>query len=182
MTESAPNGTYAALEQRVSGIENQIGALAGSIDSLARDVRDGRKFPWGAAATVIAATGLLGAIITFGFSAYIGQINANQTGLQGQISALTQNTMPVGQLNERYDQTERRLSTIEGGLVTRGEHESQWQNQDASVADLQRQIDLIRTDLGSSYSLNDALSALQSRLDRLESLRLDATIVPIPAR
>lgn len=151
-------------------------SVISSLDNLAKEVRERQRFPWGAASFALGVVALLAAVITFGFMAYIGEIRGGQDNLQNQVTALSQSALPRSIADERQAQTERRLLTIESGIVTRGEHQSQWNNQQQATADIQRQIDQLRGEVGSSYSLNDALSTIEERLERLEQLRLQQTV------
>ena len=53
--------------------------------------------------------------------------------------------------------------------MPRGEHEEKWRSQLARDTDFQRQIDELRRSFGDTYSLKDALRAIQERLDRIET-------------
>lgn len=55
------------------------------------------------------------------------------------------------------------------GLVTRGEHTQKWAADAATFANLQRQIDDTRKELGGTWSMRDALVQLQTRIDRMEN-------------
>jgi predicted Abi (CAAX) family protease len=186
-TESASS---AALEERVSGLERLVASVANSVDRLAIEVRDRQKFPWGAATFALGVIALLAAVVTFGFMAYIGAIAGSQDRLQAQLSSWIDNSVSRSELEERRESTSSRMERIEtdidqidSGIVPRGEHEEHWRSQAEQVANLQRQIDVIRSEFGSSYSLNDAMTSLQDRLDRLESLRLQSSpTAPVPGR
>lgn len=183
---STPTGNgynVGALEERVTGLERGVAAIGASVDRLANEVRDRQKFPWGAASFALGVLGLLGAVVVFGFMAYIGAIQGSQDRLQAQLSTWIDNSVSRSELEERraatatrFDRLEDAVLRLTDGIVTRGEHESKWDAETASASNLQRQIDQIRTDLGSSFSLNDALKDISDRIARLEELRLQMSV------
>jgi hypothetical protein len=151
MAEPAYN--FGALEERVSGLEHGISDVRASIDGLAREVRDRQKFPWpaiwGGMSVLLVIIGMFGAIVVWGFNSYLTSLQSTLSGLQTQVVAIDQ------------------------GIVPRGEHQERWRAQEASVANVQREVDQMRNDFGSSFSLNDTLKALMERVDRLEQIRLE---------
>lgn len=52
-------------------------------------------------------------------------------------------------------------------IVPRGEHIEKWASNTAALSAQQRQIDEIRRDLGSSYSLGDKIKELQRQIEML---------------
>jgi hypothetical protein len=87
--------------------------------------------------------------VVWGFNSYLTSLQSTLSGLQTQVI------------------------TIDQGIVPRGEHQERWRAQEASVANVQREVDQMRDDFGSSFSLNDTLKALMERVDRLEQIRLE---------
>lgn len=59
-------------------------------------------------------------------------------------------------------------------LVSRPEHTEKWRSNDIANANQQRQIDEINKRLGDTYTLRDALGALDKRIDRLSNIVLQA--------
>lgn len=182
--DSGGNYNFGALEERVSGLEHGLSDVRVSIDGLAREVRDRQKFPWpaiwGGVSVLLVVVSMFGAVVIFGFMAYINGNTAGQDRLQTQLAAFIANSVSRPELDERRAASDARMDALEAqvlriteGIVPRGEHEGHWQNQAASAENLQRQIDQMRNDFGSSFSLNDTLKALMERVDRLEQIRLE---------
>ncbi len=175
---------FGALEERVSGLEHGMSDVRASIDGLAREVRDRQKFPWpaiwGGVSVLLVVVSMFGAVVIFGFMAYINGNTSQQDRLQAQLSAFIQNSVSRTELEERRTASDSRMALLEAqvlriseGIVPRGEHEGHWDREAVNATNLQRQIDQMRDDFGSSFSLNDTLKALMERVDRLEQIRLE---------
>lgn len=151
-----PDFTLGALEERVTGLERGVEHISASLDSLGRDMRERSKFPWpavwGGVSVLLVIVGMFGGIVIWGFNSYLTSLQANMTGLQSQII------------------------TLDASIVPRGEHAERWRALEAADANAQRQIDQIRSDFGSTFSLNDTLKSFQERLERLEQLRLEQSV------
>lgn len=130
-----------AMGARVDALEAGVAGLRSDIGSLREAVIASQKTPWG---TLISGAGF----IVFITTAY------SQLSLQG--------------VNTRVDRSERDIAAINGAIVPRGEHEGHWANTDVAISNLQKQIDLQRQDFGATYSLKDALTQINKRLDNLE--------------
>lgn len=156
MAEEIDASNFGALEQRVAGLER-------AVTTLAEEIRGRSQIPWGAVSACLVALGLVMAFAVWGFNAYIG-------GTQQSIMLVQQAS------SERMDRFEAALTKVQDGIVPRGEHQGKWETQANEIANVQRQIDQMRSEFGSSYSLNDALKAIQGRLERLEQLRLIQTV------
>lgn len=141
MTDGASHTNGGALGARVDNIESAIKGIESSIGELRTLVVASQKTPW---STLISAAGVI-IIVTTGFS---------QLSLQ-----------PIRDLASR-NATD--IATLNGSIVTRGEHEERWKAQDQALANQQRQIDQIRQDFGSAYSLKDALVHMQTDIDKLK--------------
>jgi Asp-tRNA(Asn)/Glu-tRNA(Gln) amidotransferase A subunit family amidase len=61
-----------------------------------------------------------------------------------------------------------RISAIEAGQVSRGEHEQRWESEQRSFSDMQRQIDELKQAFGGIYGARDVIIELRERLDRIE--------------
>ena len=89
--------------------------------------------------------------------------------------------MPRSEHVERWRIFERDMDRMtaaitanHAAIVPRGEHQEQWNSQRARDADLERRIEDLRKLFGETYSLRDALKAMQERLDRIEGRRAQA--------
>lgn len=186
MTDQPSGNGYnvGALEERVTGIERGLSGVQASVESLAKDVRDRQKFPWpaiwGGVSVLLVVVSMFGAVVIFGFMAYIDGTSQGQDRLQTQLSTFLANSVSRTELeerrtasNQRTERIEDQLQRLADGIVPRGEHEGHWDTQATADAILQRQIDQMRADFGSSFSLNDTLKAIIERVDRLEQIRLE---------
>lgn len=148
MTDQPTNGT--------SRLEERITALAAQVAELSKDVKERQRFPWtvviSGLGVMLVIAGMLGGLIMYG-------ISTNFERDRGDI-----------------DRVEAAVLSLASASVPRGEHERQWINEEQQRNDLQRQIDQMRADFGSSFSLNDTLKAIIERVDRLEQLRLQQTV------
>lgn len=143
-----PHGTDnvngGALAARVDNLEQSVSAIRGDIANLSQLIMASQKTPW---STLISAAGVI-IIITTGFS---------QLSLQ-----------PI---RDQAMRNAEDIKRIDSNIVPRGEHEERWRAQDQALAGEQREIDEIRQDLGSTYSLKDALTHMQTDIDKLKDGR-----------
>lgn len=156
MAEEVDASNFGALEQRVAGLER-------AVTTLADEIRGRSQIPWGAVSVGLLILGLVMSFAIWGFNAYIG-------GTQQSIMLVQQSA------GERMDRFEAALMKMQDGIVPRGEHQERWRSLEGADLNLQRQVDSIRSDLGSSFSLNDALTSMSERIARLEQLRLVQTV------
>lgn len=156
MSMAVDASSFGALEQRVAGLER-------AVTTLADEIRGRSQIPWGAVSACLVALGLIMAFAVWGFNAYIG-------GTQQSIILVQQTA------SDRMDRFEAAVMKIQDGIVPRGEHQERWRSLENADLNLQRQVDAIRAEFGSSYSLNDAIQSIQARLERLEQLRLIQTV------
>lgn len=140
-TGQTHDAQYAALSQRVTGIENSVNAISAQIGALATTINDRSKTPWG---TLIAGLGV--ALV----------IGGGYTTLSRQ---------PTDQAIVRLQDD---VHTIEGSIVPRGEHERVWQNADSQFSNQQREIDEIKTALGGIWGVRDVIQELKENQKRLE--------------
>lgn len=75
----------------------------------------------------------------------------------------------VYRLDQDIRRIDARLLHLEDGIVTRGEHREKWASIDAANTSVQRQIDEMRKELGSSYTLGDKIKELQRQLDDIRN-------------
>ncbi len=171
-----------ALEERVTGLERGQTAIIQSLDALAKEVRERQRIPWGGLSFGVAVVGILGAVVAFGVMAYINVITEAQNRLQTQINTVTTETVPRSELDARREQNRDNLDRMEAAImkltdaiVPRGEHAEHWRAQETADVNLQRQIDELRQQFGSAYSLSNALQDIQDRLTRLEQRELGSS-------
>lgn len=182
-SDMASNGSspeYAALQQRVTGVESAVESIRKDIHSLVSKFDERSKMPWG---TVLAGATLFWMVIT-SFVTIGGGVVA--WGL------LSQNQNMVKALDEfkagyTADQILRRqdvsaeFARIDAALarsVPREEHQQIWLAQSNTDRDQQRQIDEIKAQIAEFYGVRDFFKDLQDRLDRLEQERLSRTRSP----
>jgi hypothetical protein len=132
---------YAALSQRVSGLEGAVQGIAAQIGELTKAVNDRSRTPW---ATLAAFGGLMLIVVKTG----------------GDLSLA-----PIIQGVERNRQD---IASVTAGLVPRGEHEERWRSLGAEDENLQRQIDGLDEALGGTWNIRDGLETINSRLDRYD--------------
>lgn len=176
-----------ALEARVTVLSEEIHNVRQSITSLHAKFDQGRATPWGAVTAGLAALGLIGAVVVWAFGAYTTQINSNQQAMMGSIEKLANVVVPRAELedrraisNQRIDRMDRDIEKLEMAQVSRGEMQEHWRAQETGDLQIQKQIDDIRATFGSSYSLKDALSEIQARIERLERIRLTGAMERVP--
>lgn len=63
------------------------------------------------------------------------------------------------------------LNKLRESQVTRGEHMQKWASDEAVISNMQRQIDDLKKELGSSFSLGDKIKELQTQVDDLRRPR-----------
>lgn len=141
-------GNGGALGARVDNLEQSVSAIRSDIASLSQLVVASQKTPWG---TLISAAGFIVLVLTA-----FGGIFAN-----GMADKIADNKIAIR--DNRDD-----VKDVIRAMVPRGEHDEHWKKTDADIGNLQKQIDQIRSDFGSAYSLKDALSHMQSELDKLK--------------
>lgn len=170
MASGTPDAQYAALQQRVTGIEQSIGALTAQIHSLTSAINERSKTPWAiiisGAGTSLVAISLVGGLIAWGQSTQNAALNSK---LDDFRQAYADNRLVSRQDNDA------KFSRVDASLartVPREEHLQMWTAQSRTDMDQQRQIDQIRADLAQVYTPARAFEDLKERLDRLERFRL----------
>lgn len=135
------DGKFGALEQRVTGVESALQAISGQITTLQSTLTERAKTPWG---TLISGLGV--ALVIGG-----GYTNLSREPVDQAIVTL------------RND-----VTSIEAGLVPRGEHERVWSSFDGKDLDQQRQIDELKSAVGGIYGARDIIQEMRARIERLE--------------
>lgn len=132
---------YAALSQRVTGLEDSIRGIRGDIAGLVSAVNERSRTPWG---ILITALGVVLVIVKTG----------------GDLS--------LAPLIQAIDRNQTDIASITAGLVPRGEHEERWRSLGAEDENLQRQIDGLDEALGGTWNIRDGLETINGRLDRYD--------------
>lgn len=182
-----------ALQQRVYGLESGQRSMSESVSALSSKVetlfaslaskieeRSRPQYP------LLISIGLFGlAVITAVGALAYAPIRENQTDLK---MAMVEMAKTVGTLGERFvsireldgrsgrtrsemERVNADLKALEAVTVPRGEHTERWRGFDASVVNLQRQIDDQNKKFGDTFSLRDALQQMQREIDRLRTER-----------
>jgi DNA repair ATPase RecN len=88
----------------------------------------------------------------------------------------------LAEYREFHTNTDKTLENMRNDLaklrdqqVTRGEHQQKWDADTAAFSRVQNEIDEIKRDFGSAYSLNDKIKELQTELN-------DIRHAPTPTR
>lgn len=173
----------AALDERVTGLERSVATIAQSLDGLAKEIRERQRFPWAVVLSGVSVMlfifSMLGGIVLWSFNGYLSGNSDALDRLQSQMLISVPRTEYEERklaTDERTDRIESELQRLSDSIVPRGEHAGHWQAQATDTANLQRQIDEVRSVFGSTYSLGDAIATLQERIDRLEQLRLQQSV------
>jgi len=180
MANGTPDAQFAALSQRVTGLDAAVESIRKDIHALVSKFDERSRMPWG---TLLAAATLFWMVIT-SFVTIGGGVVA--WGL------LSQNANIVKSLDEfkqgyadnrliaRQDGESRNadirseFARVDGVLsrsVPREEHQQIWLAQSNTDRDQQRQIDEVKQQLSGLYGARDFFKDVQDRLDRLERTR-----------
>jgi hypothetical protein len=186
---------YGRLEQRVYGIEQGVAQLIQQIErdrsemaaqmgqdrahfdtrfsSLQETMTERSRTPWGILISGLSL--IVTMMIALGTLAYM-PIKAQIEDTKIEVGRLAGLVVPRVEHEREWSRSEKVVNTIldqihrnQAAIVPRGEHEEKWRGQASRDADLQRQVDDLRRTLGDTYSLKDALRAMQGRLDRIET-------------
>lgn len=184
---------FAGLQQRVTGIEQAVQGVATQVSNLAATFNDRSRTPWGILLT--GAGVMISVLVVLGGLAYspinagiqradrdIGEVRASALSVSSFLDFKA--TYENNRIASRNDndakfaasktQVETDIARLESNLkdqVPRAEHERVWQNYDQRFSDAQRQIDELKTALGSIYNARDVIIDLRERLDRVERTR-----------
>lgn len=130
------NAHYAALQQRVTGVENSLLQIATSVQNLSNKLDARSTTPW----AVIATMGLLGVAVLGGFGklAYdpIKDTQAQQTVVLDRLARKIDDD--AKEIRENTVRTERDLREQ---IVPRREHERAWGLNDRVLEQLVKRLD-----------------------------------------
>ncbi|MFC3695524.1 hypothetical protein ACFOWB_25140 [Chenggangzhangella methanolivorans] len=62
---------------------------------------------------------------------------------------------------------EARIRKDSKAIVPRGEHEEHWRSQNAQIINLQRQVDEVKAQAGSTYGVRDVIQRLEKQVEDL---------------
>lgn len=93
-----------------------------------------------------------------------------QSTIQGAISN-AEHGEKIKSLEEKSTLATAKIKELDDKVVPRGEHTEKWKANDQAFVNIQKQIDDIRKDVGSTYSLGDKIKEMQEQINRL--LQLD---------
>lgn len=184
---------FAGLQQRVSGIEAAVNNVSSQVSALATTLNDRSRTPWG---ILISGAGFLVTVILIvGGLAYqpireaVSETKLDLRTMEERavsIAAFTdfKSTYENNRIASRNDNDAKFAATradldakilrLESELqnqVPRGEHERVWAAQDQRFADMQRQLDELKSSQASTYGVRDVILDYRERLDRLERAR-----------
>lgn len=148
MTDTSTSTNGGAIGARVDNLEKSVSAIRGDIASLSQLVVASQKTPW---STLISGAGFI-VVILMAFGGIFASSMARQ----------------IDDNKAAIHETRDDLKEMVRAIVPRGEHEERWRSEDQAIVNLQKQIDSLKSDFGSTYSLRDALADMTKRLDKLE--------------
>jgi hypothetical protein len=129
-----------------------VALLSTKIDGLFTQQAEQNKAPW---PTLISAAGFI-LVLAGGYS------TLQTAPIKADIERLEKGTQTLSR------DSSAEFKEIRNMIVPRGEHEQRWANAAANTANIQRQLDDNAKAFGNTYSLRDALSDLNRRLDKME--------------
>lgn len=166
---------FAALSQRVSGIETSVQNLSTQFSQFVAKLDDRQRTPWGLIVSISVA--LLAYVTTIGGLAYApvwaGLSKADAAIAKLADTSVTQQEMQWRTARGAEDRalTQGAISDIRKDQVPRGELERVWANYDQRFIDQQRQLDVLSTNYNNTYNPRDAIQDMRERIDRLERLK-----------
>ncbi|WP_244489912.1 hypothetical protein [Rhizobium sp. Leaf391] len=193
-----PMAQYARLSERVenqgkdivdlrSNMNTGFQTINSSISTLSNELRNNSKTQW---PVIWAAAGVCFTVLATGGAFFYNSLSKGQDRLdaaivknaeisQQSLAILVDKMVTQKELDTRTargvedrTRTEAAIRDIRDNLVPRAEHERVWQNDTATDANLQRQIEELKQAAGSVYGQRDIILDLRERLDRIERQRL----------
>jgi hypothetical protein len=160
-----PDAQYAALAQRVTGIEGTLTSISTQLGALATAVSERSQTPWSiifsGAATSLVAISLVGGLIAWGLSTQTSNIVASLADFK-QIYSDNRTTSRVD-MNAKWAEIDAQLARS----VPREEHQQIWLAQTNTDRDQQRQIDELKLQFGSVYGLRDIITDLKNNQEEI---------------
>lgn len=194
MHVSGSDERFAALDERVTNLRTGVQHLERStadgfaridakLGEMAAAFQAGQKTPW---STIWTAVGVaFSVLIGVGYLVYT-PLQINQTKLEAGLIKLSEtvaetikdgpdtyiprreNDLARARAAEDRANTLAAITDLRTDSLPRREWLLRNDAVNSLVANLQREVDQLRTDFGSTYSLRDALADMKSRLERAE--------------
>jgi uncharacterized coiled-coil protein SlyX len=124
-----------------------------------------------ACTVVLSITGLFGWIILNNQSSKDAEQNERIETLEKTKTSKDLSSEKFRIVEKELDTLESKFKALDEKIVPRGEHTEKWKANDQAFLNIQKQIDDIRKDVGSTYSLGDKIKEMQEQINRL--LQLD---------
>lgn len=167
--ETEMRAGFKQVENGMSAIANEMRT---SISALSSNLSERNKPQWQAIGVAITFCTVIGGLAYW-------PINASTARLESAVSTLsdkivTRQEMEYRQQRGSEDRTrlEASIKDVRDAQVPRAELERVWQSQDQATAQLQKQIDELKSNSASVYTPRDVLLDNRERIDRLERQRL----------
>lgn len=97
------------------------------------------------------------------------EVIKNRDGLAAIVPTVAERGREVFRIDQNNQRIEAALLRSDAGIVTRKEHEGVWGSFNKDITNLQRQMDDMRKEVGSSYTLGDKIKELQRQLDEIRN-------------
>lgn len=168
-TNYDPSAQYAALQQRVSGIENSIVGISSEIRTLTNSINERSRTPWAiilsGASTSLGGIALVGGLIAWGLSAQQGAIVTSLN--EFKTTYESNRLVSRNDYLDKFQQARDGITKIEARQVPREELDRVWQSYEGRFTDQQRQLDELKNQFGSVYGLRDVISDLKENQEEI---------------
>lgn len=183
------------LKARQDSVERAIVTIQESVSSLHVKFDARNATPWGAVGAGIAGIALLGGIIIWALSTYVGAISDGLMRTQGLIERLADTTVSREVYQQRWDafETERdntratnnartvRIEEDIKGVQTylqdhtypREVHQERWSAFTAELNDVRDDVQRVEAQQAAIYPTGNTINDILERIERLETRRMD---------
>ncbi|WP_284775877.1 hypothetical protein [Agrobacterium sp. lyk4-40-TYG-31] len=167
--EAEMRAGFKAMESGMASIANE---MRSSVSALSTNLSERNKPQWQAIGVAITFCTVLGGLAYWPIQSSTTDLKAAIVNLSDKI--VTRQEMEWRQARGAEDRTrmEAALKEVRDAQVPRAELERVWQSQDQTTAQLQKQIDELKSNSASVYTPRDVLLDNRERIDRLERQRL----------
>lgn len=160
-----PDAQYAALAQRVTGIEGQLAGISTQLGALSTNLNERSKTPWAiifsGAGTSLVAVSLVGGLIAWGLSTQTSNIVASL--IEFKQTYADNRAQSRIDMNAKWASFDAQFARS----VPREELQQIWTAQQNTDRDQQRQIDELKTQFGSVYGLRDIINDLKNNQEEI---------------